>query len=204
MLTSALDWEMPATGYSGRSDIMDKIAVVFPGVGYTKDRPLLYYAGKLAVKKGYELIHMDFSGIDWSKEKLKDRNFMRETVLECLRRTKEKIGGINPQTEPVFISKSIGTVVATAYASQNGLNAKHICFSPLEEIGDYISKESGILFYADADPFADYKAIEKIRDKKNLTAYDIQGGNHSLETGDVIKDIKNLNEIMTVVDKFLS
>ena len=25
---------------------MRKIAVVFPGVGYTKDRPLLYYAGK--------------------------------------------------------------------------------------------------------------------------------------------------------------
>ena len=33
---------------------MKKIAIVFPGVGYTKDRPLLYYAGKLAVKRGYE------------------------------------------------------------------------------------------------------------------------------------------------------
>ena len=41
---------------------MKKIAVVFPGVGYTKDRPLLYYAGKLAAANGYELIHRDFSG----------------------------------------------------------------------------------------------------------------------------------------------
>ena len=69
---------------------MKKTAVVFPGVGYTKDRPLLYYAGKLAAANGYELIHLDFSGIDWSKEKLKDKEFLLKTLEYCLDKTDEK------------------------------------------------------------------------------------------------------------------
>ena len=178
-----------------------KTAVVFPGMGYTKDRPLLYYAGKLAVRHGYELIHLDFSGFDWSKEKLKDMDFMMQTLNECLRRTQAAIADKDPQTEFIFISKSIGTVVAAAYAARNGLNVRHICFSPLEYVGRYIADESGIMFYADADPFAGYEAIEKICAEKRLQSFCIHGGNHSLETGDVIADIKNLSDMMKIVDE---
>jgi phosphoglycolate phosphatase len=34
-----------------RTDMSDKIAVIFPGIGYTCDKPLLYYAGKFAQEK---------------------------------------------------------------------------------------------------------------------------------------------------------
>lgn len=34
---------------------MKKIAVLFPGIGYTCDKPLLYYSAKLAAEKGYEV-----------------------------------------------------------------------------------------------------------------------------------------------------
>ena len=68
---------------------MKKTAVIFPGVGYTKDRPLLYYSGKLAVKNGYELKFMDFSGISWSKEKLKDKEFLSKTVERCIKIAEE-------------------------------------------------------------------------------------------------------------------
>lgn len=180
-----------------------KTAVVFPGMGYTKDRPLLYFGGKLAVRHGYELIHLDFSGLDWSKEKLKDMDFMMQTLNECLRRTQAAIADKDPQTEFIFISKSIGTVVAAAYAARNGLNVRHICFSPLEYVGRYIADESGIMFYADADPFAGYEAIEKICDEKKLERFLIHGGNHSLETGDITNDINNLGEIMKAVSVFM-
>lgn len=33
---------------------MNKMAVFFPGIGYHCDKPLLYYAQKLAAEKGYE------------------------------------------------------------------------------------------------------------------------------------------------------
>ncbi|MCR4690582.1 MAG: hypothetical protein K5739_04500 [Lachnospiraceae bacterium] len=176
-----------------------KIAVVFPGVGYTKDRPLLYYAGKLAVKKGYKLIHVDFSGLSWSKEQLKDRAFLLETLQRCLKMTDDclaKDGLDLENSEVVFISKSIGTVVANAYAGEHSLSARQICFSPLEIIEDYVKESNGLLFYGDADPYADPKEIERIAKEKNLTLYKVSGGNHSLETGDVEKDIENLKEMM--------
>lgn len=34
---------------------MKKIAVIFPGVGYHVDKPLLYYSRKIAAQNGYEI-----------------------------------------------------------------------------------------------------------------------------------------------------
>ncbi len=177
---------------------MRKTAVVFPGVGYTKDRPLLYYSGKQAVRCGFELIHINFGSIDWSKDKLKDQDFLKQTLERCLRITEETLAdkGDISDGEVLFISKSIGTVVATAYARKKGIRAKQICFSPLEHIGDFIGEGAGMLFYGDDDPFADHRPIERIAEEKRLGTYRVAGGNHSLETGDVCKDIDNLKEII--------
>ena len=182
---------------------MKKIAVIFPGVGYTKDRPLLYYAGKLADKYGYELVHIAFTGLDWSKEKLKDLDFLRRTLEKCLHMAEEALGiyGDLAGCEVVFISKSIGTVVAAAYEQKTGLKVKQICFSPLAFIGDYIRENGGVLFYGDNDPFADCKDIERVAEEKKLATFRIEGGNHSLETGDVHRDIENLKGIMKRVEE---
>lgn len=185
---------------------MKKTAVVFPGVGYTKDRPLLYYAGKLAAANGYELIHLDFSGIDWSKEKLKDKEFLLKTLEYCLDKTDEKQKSIDIENADrvLFISKSIGTVVATAYADRHGIEAKQICFTPLEFIDRFIKDENGLIFYGSADPYADPEMIADICRKKKLTSYCIEDANHSLETGDVLKDIDNLLSVMNKVNNFIN
>ena len=185
---------------------MKKIAVVFPGVGYTKDRPLLYYAGKLAAANGYELIHLDFSGIDWSKEKLKDKEFLLKTLEYCLDKTGEKLKSIDIENagRVLFISKSIGTVVATAYADRHGIEAKQICFTPLEFIDRFIKDGNGLIFYGSADPYADVNMISDICMNKKLTSYCIEDANHSLETGDVLKDIDNLLSVMKKVKNFIN
>ncbi len=183
---------------------MKKIAVVFPGVGYTKDRPLLYYSGKLAVKRGYELKHIDFTGLKWSKEKLKDQDFLSKTMKTCLGMTEKALEELSDLSgdEVVFISKSIGTVVATAYAQKKNLKVKQICFSPLELISDYVEEGNAELFCGDADPYADFVSVEKIAADKKLNMHRIVGGNHSLETGDVDKDIDNLKVMMQSIVRF--
>ncbi len=180
---------------------MRRIAVVFPGVGYTKDRPLLYYAGKQAVKCGYELVHVDFSGIEWSKEKLKDKDFLRTVMERCLKITEDSLERFGDMSgdDILFISKSIGTVVATAYERKRSVNAKQICFSPLEMIEGYVRENGAVLFYGNDDPFADHTIIEKIGKEKKLEMHCIEGGNHSLETGDIVTDIDNLKQMISRV-----
>ncbi len=185
---------------------MRKIAIVFPGVGYNKDRPLLYYAGKVAVNCGFELKHISFTGLEWSKDKLKDRAFLRQTLDKCLRMTEEALDDLGDMSgdEVVFISKSIGTVVATAYAHKKSLKVKQICFSPLEPISGFIMEASGILFCGNNDPYADFDAIEKIANDKKLEIHKIAGGNHSLETGDICTDLDNMKDIMERVADAIS
>lgn len=51
-----------------------KIAVIFPGVGYHVDKPLLYYSRKLADQYGYEVVCADYgvlpSGIKGDGKKM--------------------------------------------------------------------------------------------------------------------------------------
>ena len=41
---------------------MRKLAVVFPGIGYTVDKPLLYYSRRLAADAGYEIKRLPYAG----------------------------------------------------------------------------------------------------------------------------------------------
>jgi len=184
---------------------MAKLAVIFPGVGYTKDRPLLYYATKLAIKKGYKTLFLDFSGIDWSKEKLKDEAFLMETLEMCLKRTEAALSEIKTEDyeDILFISKSIGTVVATAYADKVNINVSQICFTPLEFIELYVKEGNALVFYGDSDPYADPGSIARICSEKKLEAYHIANANHSLETKDVKKDIENIAFVMSKVEEKL-
>lgn len=185
---------------------MRKIAVIFPGVGYKKDRPLLYYAGKIAANCGYELRFIEFSEIEWSKEKLKDHDFLLKTLEKCLNitgKTLEDTGDLSGD-EVVFISKSIGTVVATAYEKKRSLSVKQICFSPLEMIDDYVREKGAVLFCADSDPYADYNTLDRIAKEKKLEIQRVSGGNHSLETGDVFTDLDNMKSMMQRVAEVIT
>lgn len=58
---------------------MRKLAVFFPGIGYTCDKPLLFYAEKLAIKSGYEIKRISYSlpgdrKIRGDKERLRKRS----------------------------------------------------------------------------------------------------------------------------------
>lgn len=180
---------------------MRKIAVIFPGIGYTKDRPLLYYSGKLARKNGYELIFIDYSEVDCDKDKIKDKSYVDKKLNEYLEMTEKSLRDVGDMTSDnvVFISKSLGTVVAASYARKKSLNVNQICFSPLEMIGDFINAEEGIFLYGDDDPFADYKIIEEIAEEKELNTFRVSGGNHSLETGDIDTDLENIRNIIQCV-----
>ena len=45
-----------ASAYTAGADKnAPKLAVIFPGIGYTADKPLLYYTTRLAKKHGYQI-----------------------------------------------------------------------------------------------------------------------------------------------------
>ncbi len=185
---------------------MNKFAVIFPGMGYTSDRPLLYYAGKTAEACGYVRISLSFSDINWSKEDLSDHKKIMELLSKCIKQVEHHLSGYDLENaeDILFISKSIGTVVAAAYAKRKKLKVRHIFFTPLKAIDKFIENGSGIVFHGDRDPISRASAIRDMCEELSLPCHFIKGANHSLESGDLPKDLDNLKSIMLKVSDYLS
>ena len=187
-----------------RKDTTEKLAVLFPGIGYTCEKPLLYYGGKLAAARGYQVITVPYgnfsAGIKGNPEK------MKEAFFSALKRTEEILKDVpwEMYAEILFISKSVGTVVAASYRKVHQLQTRNISFTPLEETFQFAEGE-GIMFHGTADPWAeDSGRIRELCRKAGQTIYLVERGNHSLETGDVLRDIENLKWIMEKVNTFLT
>lgn len=183
---------------------MKKAAVLFPGIGYGAERPLLYYSAKMALNQGYRIIRVSYSGFP---EKIAGDHKMMRQAYQIGRDAAERIladEDLWQYDDLIFFSKSIGTAVGASYADEHGLDGKlrHVLYTPLEETYSLL-KGSGIAFHGTSDPWAENDSIEALSRKKGIPLYTFEGANHSLETGDVLTDIENLKQVMETVWDYL-
>ena len=179
-----------------------KIACLFPGIGYTCDKPLLYYSWKLLKGMGWEIVSVPYTGFP---DKVKgDPEKMKLCAEMALEQAEDILSGIDWKEygEILFIGKSVGTAICGAYAAQHGINCRYILFTPVEAAFDCSFREA-IAFHGTADPWADTKMIRECCRKQGIPLYETEGANHSLETGDVEKDIKEIRKVMKIVKEFV-
>ena len=71
-----------------------KLMIFFPGIGYTNDRPLLYYTGKMAVSEfGFTLKKVNYPGLP---DKVKgDPVKMKEAFQAALRSAEDDLKGLD-------------------------------------------------------------------------------------------------------------
>ena len=164
---------------------MKKIACLFPGIGYTCDKPLLYYSGKLLKSLGWEIVPVQYSGfpsgVKGNAEKMRQCEY----------------------GEILFVGKSVGTVVCAAYAERRCLRCRQVLFTPVEDTFRFAGRDS-IAFHGTADPWADTKTVEEACGKRGIPLYETAGANHSLETGDVEADLKELRKVMKTVRLYVT
>lgn len=182
---------------------MKKIVILVPGIGYTVDRPLLYYSGKLANNLGYEVKKLYFSG--FPKKVIGDRGRMEESFAIAAAQTQEQMKNIHPEEwdRIVFISKSIGTIVAAKFQKDHQIAADNIYFTPVADTFAFARPSSGIAFHGTADPWTADVSIEDECRKLNIPCVLIPNANHSLETGDIQTDIRAMENIMLTVESCL-
>ena len=96
----------------------NKLAVFFPGIGYHNDKPLLYYSRKLAAEAGFQCVRVDYNG--FASEIKGNADKMREALETEYSQTELILSDIDWKSYEniIFISKSIGTVVAASYAKE--------------------------------------------------------------------------------------
>lgn len=194
---------------------MQKIVLLFPGVGYHTDKPLLYYGRKLAQNYGFEtVISLSYggfkSGIKGNPDKMKEafESALAQTEeifkKECKKNDLDRKKVFSSENEILVISKSIGTAVAAAFLKKHGYVGKNIYFTPVRESFLFMEPGSGIVFHGTSDPWAKTEEIREGCEKLHLPLYITEGANHSMETGDALKDLQIMQDIMVHCNDYLN
>ena len=183
---------------------MKKIAVLFPGIGYTCEKPLLYYSAKLAAEAGFEVVRVPYGNFPPNVKG--DASKMYRCFLSAREQSEDILRDMDWEQydDIVFFSKSVGTVVALSYAAEHGIGVRQVLYTPLAETFRFPTPAGKtIAFHGTGDPWAKTEEITRICEEKSIPLYLTEKANHSLECGKVKKDIKTIREVMKTVEEFV-
>ena len=174
---------------------MKKLAVIFPGVGYTCTKPLLYYTAAMAAEHNYEIIRLDY-GQDIHTFYGRSPAELEPIIKLAIKRTLPQLENVpfSEYDDIIFISKSIGTTIACQLEAALQLKGKvhQFLMTPIPSTLRYLSDINGLFFSGTARNFPD------------KTGGIFEGCNHSLEQkGDTLGALKNVRLIVECLDKML-
>jgi len=178
-----------------------KLVVCFPGIGYHCDKPLLYYGRRVAESVGYK----EYKNVEYVNRigNVKGDPVKMQAAFEDLYgQTEEILKDIDfsGYDSILFLSKSVGTIIATTYAERHKIPCRHVLYTPLEATFDNCASDlSGraIAFTGTADPWVESTAV--ITDRCQKAGIPV----HVIQTADVWKNLKNLEKIMVLTAEFI-
>ncbi len=182
------------------------LAVFFPGIGYTMDRPLLHFSRKIAAAQGYEIMPLPYTGFPSGVRG--DRHKMEECFRIALTQAEEMLSNLDLDLydDILFIGKSVGTVASAAIAadSSSGDRIRQVFYTPLEDTFSFPIREA-VTFTGSADPWVGGSAgrIPDLCAERGIPCTVIPGGNHSLESGSWKKDLENLQRILQETEQYM-
>ena len=184
---------------------MKRLAVFFPGIGYTVDKPLMHYSRRLAEKHGFEIRLLPYSG--FPKKVKGDESKMQESYKIALKQAKEMLSDINFEDygDILFVGKSIGTIVAAKIASKSSVQERirFLFYTPLEETFSFPIQDA-IVFTGSADPWVEAGRIPAVCRESGIPCSVIPNANHSLETLDPEQDTLTLQKIMSETEQYMA
>ncbi|WP_370813559.1 hypothetical protein [Butyricicoccus pullicaecorum] len=129
---------------------------------------------------------------------------MIECVRQALDAAEAQFSSIDftQYEELLFISKSIGTAVASLFADRHGLTPFHFYFTPVDASLPRLQPR-GIVFHGTADPLATTDLVAETCREKELPLHLTGHGNHSLETGQVLDDVRELRHVLELCEHYL-
>lgn len=173
-----------------------KLAVMFPGIGYHCDKPLLYYSKKLCASKGYEIKEIAYGKLP------RDRFAAFDIAWKDAKCQLDAID-FSGYEDILFISKSIGTVIAAKYSREILTDIRNVYMTPLLETMEFAAS-GNVAFHGNKDPLVDTEELERLCGESGVKLYIYEGGNHSIETENISHNIEIVADIITKIQLMIS
>ena len=184
---------------------MKKLAILFPGIGYTMDRPLLHFSRKLAEEQGYAVRPLAYSGFPAGVRGDREKQLLCYEIAR--RQAEEQLSGtdLTSYEEILLVGKSIGTVVAAEFAHRCSAadRIRQVQYTPLEDTFSVPIRDA-IVFTGEADPWVEEGSIPALCAGRGIPCRLFPGANHSLETGDSRRDLAILRRVMQETERYLN
>ena len=181
-----------------------KIAVLFPGVRYSVDCPLLYFPSIVYAEQGYEIVEIKDYMVTGHKDGLNQLEQYAKEATDSVVNQLETTNW-NQEDRIVFLEKSVGTVVGMRVEDelvQHGFEGKihHVVLTPIRETLPYMTKGRLIdyMVSGELDNFIQQRELQEVCRKNGFTYELIPGVGHRLQVaGDVQKSLSILSRIVS-------
>lgn len=180
------------------------LAILLPGTGYTTEAPLLRYTTQVLMKKGIDVLHVNYKYSHEELSALSEFDFTND-VLSVI----EAILIENRYEHFKIIAKSIGTIAMTYLLEKPKFQtASAYWLTPLlqrDEVYQALlnTSQKGLCIIGDSDPCYINERFEELKGNKKLFLNLIEGANHSLELeNNIYESIDLLNKVIKIIDEF--
>ncbi|MEF7439831.1 hypothetical protein V4V36_04990 [Paenibacillus lautus] len=111
---------------------------------------------------------------------------------------------ISKYNEVVFISKSIGTIVAGEVHGKLDIPIKHLFLTPIKDTIHYINRFKGLVVYGSKDEVFNHELANQIKLDKGTEVIEILNANHSLEADHAPESVEILSKLVGIYMNFLN
>ena len=174
------------------------IAVCFPGTGFTCKEALFERLACDYSARGYDVVRLDFSHIPF-----REIESLEEAIAVAQRAVKRQLAHISfsDYEDVVFLSKSLGTILAAQYERDCEWKPRHLFLTPLNKTLMLIQPESRVIamVLGTQDRFLTGRALKSFCEPRGIPCLLVEGVNHSLK--DDASEARTL-EIIDQVAKF--
>ncbi|GMA61731.1 hypothetical protein NZD89_18495 [Alicyclobacillus fastidiosus] len=181
----------------------DRLAVLFPGHGYTLDAPVMWYVARAALEAGYDVLGVEY-GFQANRAAVQADKIptVAREVATGLERCLEGVS----YGRYVFVAKSLGTDVARLTSSTVSFPVEgYIFLTPLPRTVPFIESSGSMLVLVGGyDPLFTDSDISRISALSHVTLQVFPEADHGLEIdGNVTQSLVTLQETTELCRDFL-
>ncbi len=188
-----------------------ELALVFPGLAYTSDMPLLYYTIEAIITCGINVLSVDFdysNNQEFLKQSVRERS---EWLLEDSEAALKMITSEKNLKVVCMVGKSMGTLVLghLLETHEDLRNTKTIWLTPLIKNPELLEQmlaymKEAVLVIGTNDSQYDRDIIDRLNASTQLSGIVIDGANHGLEIeGKITDSLRVLTQIVSILGPFL-
>ncbi|UCD41988.1 MAG: hypothetical protein JSV69_15730 [Chloroflexota bacterium] len=189
----------------------DGIALMYPGLRYSCDKPLLHYTTEVLLDQGFDVLQL---WADYDNPEFRGASQAERTVqLIEDGKTLLKAGiKANSYTNLILVGKSLGTLTMAFILSEKleTPKLKTVWFTPLFNLPPVTNifmelNEPAYVAGSKADPTFDDSTISQLQAKSNILLQVYEDADHSLEVpGNPLQSTRILTSLMAELIAFLS